>query len=778
MEQLATAARPLRIAIIGAGPAGLYAAEALLKQRTLVLTVDIFNRFPTPFGLVRDGVAPDHQSIKAVIRVFDKVLADSRVRFFGNVTYGVDIHHEELKHFYDQIIYAAGAQADRRMGIPGEESPNSLPATAFVGWYNGHPGYHDLPIDLSCERAVVVGNGNVAMDVTRMLVTSPDVLMKTDIAAHALKQLRESKIREVVILGRRGAAQASFTNAEIKELGKLEAVDVIVDPQDLELDPNSRATVGENRVAAANLEYLRAYAAPTEHSAPRRITMRFLVSPVEIVSVNGQITAVKIERNELVVAPNGALVAKGTGKFERIEAGLVLRSIGYRSVPIEGVPFDHTTSTMSNVAGRIVHSDTRKTVPGEYVVGWAKRGPTGLIGNNKPDAAATVEAMLTDLPTLQGISDECRDLVLIQTFLHRRNIDYVTYQDWKQLDRYEVARGAEQGCPRVKVTTTSEMMTIIHQARKDSTVGVMVMALGTPAGSDDIEAYYTRMRAGRPPTPELLSDLQHRYAAIGGRSPLLERTLAQARGLQAALDQTDPGRFNVTLGMQHSNPFIEDGVAELVASGVQQVVGLVLAPHYSRLSVGVYRERLKAANTPSLPLSVIEHWHLAPGYLDFLETSLQATLEKMIRKHGVDANKIEVLFTAHSLPMRILAVNDPYPEQVRETAEAVASRLSLQRWAIAWQSAGRTAEPWIGPALLDVLAELPGRGGEGVVVCSAGFVSDHLEILYDLDIEARQAAQRLGLAFERTPMPNDDPSFLAALASVVRSHVEACDGKS
>jgi ferredoxin--NADP+ reductase len=193
MERLATAARPLRIAFIGAGPAGLYAAEALLKQSALVLTVDIFNRFPTPFGLVRDGVAPDHQSIKAVIRVFDKVLADPRVRFFGNVTYGFDIHHEELKHFYDQIIYAVGAQADRRMGIPGEESPNSLPATAFVGWYNGHPSYHDLPIDLSCERAVVVGNGNVAMDVTRMLVMSPDVLMKTDIAAHALKKLRESR---------------------------------------------------------------------------------------------------------------------------------------------------------------------------------------------------------------------------------------------------------------------------------------------------------------------------------------------------------------------------------------------------------------------------------------------------------------------------------------------------------------------------------------------------------------------------------------------------------
>lgn len=316
-----------------------------------------------------------------------------------------------------------------------------------------------------------------------------------------------------------------------------------------------------------------------------------------------------------------------------------------------------------------------------------------------------------------------------------------------------------------------------HQNKDQATIGVMVMALGTPAGPDDIETYYTRMRGGHPPSPELLSDLQRRYAAIGGRSPLLENTRAQARGLQAALDQADPGRFRVTPGMQHSRPFIEDSMAELIESGVQQVIGFVLAPHYSRLSVGVYSERLKAANTTSLPLSVIEHWHLAPGYLDFLETSLRATLEKMIRKNDVDAGNIEVLFTAHSLPVRILAMNDPYPQQLRETAEAVASRLSLQRWAIAWQSAGRTTEPWIGPALLDVLAELPDRGVEGVVVCSAGFVSDHLEILYDLDIEARQAAQRLGLAFERTPMPNDDPGFLAALASVVRSHVDADDGK-
>jgi ferredoxin--NADP+ reductase len=465
MEQLATTTRPLRIAIIGAGPAGFYAAEKLLKQPDLVLTIDVFNRFPTPFGLVRDGVAPDHQSIKAVVRVFDKILADPRVRFFGNVTYGVDIHHTELKQFYDQIVYAVGAQADRRMGIPGEDLPNTFPALSFVGWYNGHPDYRDLPIDLSGARAVVVGNGNVAMDVTRMLVLSPQTLLKTDIADHALEKLRESRIREVVVLGRRGAAQAAFTTPEIKELGQLDGVDVIVDPHNIELDPASLVDIATDRTAKANLECLHGYAARIERSARRRISMRFLASPVEIVGVNGRMRAVRIEHNELVVDSNGGLRSKGTGTFETIEAGLVLRSIGYRSVPIEGVPFDYATSTINNIAGQVVHPNTGEVVPREYVVGWAKRGPTGLIGNNKPDSAATVEAMLADLPTLQGISDDLRDLSRVVAFLRERGIDYVTYQDWKILDQYEVACGTGQGRPRVKVTTVPEMMAVIHRGR-------------------------------------------------------------------------------------------------------------------------------------------------------------------------------------------------------------------------------------------------------------------------------------------------------------------------
>jgi ferredoxin/flavodoxin---NADP+ reductase len=466
MARLGTTDRPLRVAIVGAGPAGLYAAQALLDQPGLVLTIDVLNRFPTPFGLVRDGVAPDHQSIKAVTRVLEQTLADPRVRFFGNVTFGVDLHHHDLKRLYDQVVYAVGAQADRRMSIPGEDLPNSLGALAFVGWYNGHPDYRDLPVDLGCERAVVVGNGNVAMDVTRMLVRSHDELAATDMADHALEALRSSRVREVVVLGRRGAAQASFTTPELRELGKLAGVDVVVDPHDIELDPASRAGIEDDRTAKANLRHLQDYAARTERTAPRRIVLRFLASPVEVLGANGRVEAVRVERNQLVVDYNGGLRSKGTGQFEVIEAGLMLRSIGYRTVPIEGVPFDPATSTVNNIAGQITHPNTGEVAPGEYVAGWAKRGPTGRIGNNKPDSVSTVAAMVADLGTLKGVRDDQRDPSRVEALLRRRGIRYASYQDWRALDAHEQARGAALGRPRVKLTTVPEMLEVIDGARE------------------------------------------------------------------------------------------------------------------------------------------------------------------------------------------------------------------------------------------------------------------------------------------------------------------------
>ncbi|HJZ47411.1 MAG TPA: FAD-dependent oxidoreductase [Roseiflexaceae bacterium] len=463
-QALGTEARPLRVAIVGAGPAGFYAADALLKQPNLVCSIDFFNRFPTPFGLVREGVAPDHQSIKAVTRIYDKIAFDPRVRYFGNVTFGADIQHEDLKAHYDQIVYAVGAQADRRMNIPGEDLIDSYPATAFVGWYNGHPDYRDMQFDLSHERVVVVGNGNVAMDVTRILVTDPDELAKTDIADHALAALRASKVREVVMLGRRGPAQAAFTNAELKEFGELSGVRTIVDPADLELDEHSAASLAEDKIAAKNVEVLREFAARSDWQGERTISMRFLVSPIHIIGdQHGEVKAVEIEKNQLVLDENGGLRAKGIAVFETINTGMVLRSVGYRGVPLKGVPFDEASFTITNIAGRVVHSTSGETIDGEYVVGWAKRGPSGVIGTNKPDAVSTVAAMIEDLPTLPGAADENRDPNIIEALLKQRKPDYVTYAGWKVLDACEVKRGAEQGRPRVKVTRVPEMLSIIKQ---------------------------------------------------------------------------------------------------------------------------------------------------------------------------------------------------------------------------------------------------------------------------------------------------------------------------
>jgi ferrochelatase len=293
----------------------------------------------------------------------------------------------------------------------------------------------------------------------------------------------------------------------------------------------------------------------------------------------------------------------------------------------------------------------------------------------------------------------------------------------------------------------------------EAPTGVLLMAYGTPATPADIEAYYTHVRRGRPPTEEQLADLRRRYDAIGGTSPLLERTQEQAAGIQAALG----AGFRVQLGMKHAPPFIEDGVAALAAAGVTRLVGLVLAPHYSVLSVGEYAGRAeKAAAEAGVTFTMVKSWHLAPGYLDLLAGFVTDEVERL------GADPVEVVFTAHSLPVRILDMGDPYPDQLAETAAAVAARAGVERWSVGWQSAGRTPEPWIGPDLLAILPTLLEAGAAGVVVCAAGFVSDHLEVLFDLDVEARAAADQLGLAFTRTPSPNAHPAFCATVAHVVR----------
>ncbi len=340
MPQPGTAEMPLRVAIIGSGPSGFYAAESLFRQPNIVVMVDMFDRLPTPHGLVRGGVAPDHPKIKSVSKVYDKTAANPNFRFFGYVEFGKDVTHAELKAHYHAIIYAVGAQTDRRMGIPGEDLNGSYAATEFVGWYNAHPDYRDFTFDLSQENAVVIGNGNVAMDVARILASSYDELRKTDIADYALEALRNSKVKDITMLGRRGPTQAAFTNPELKEFGELAEADVIVLPEDIALDPLSRAALEAEHDATAekNMKTLEEYAQRPTGNKKKRIHMRFLWSPVELLGTN-HVEQMKLVKNELQAAPDGSLKARATDKFETIPVGLVFRSIGYMGVPLADLPF-------------------------------------------------------------------------------------------------------------------------------------------------------------------------------------------------------------------------------------------------------------------------------------------------------------------------------------------------------------------------------------------------------------------------------------------------------
>ncbi|MGH3263201.1 MAG: FAD-dependent oxidoreductase, partial [Trebonia sp.] len=364
-----------RVAIIGAGPSGFYATDQLLKAG---FEVDLLDALPTPFGLVRAGVAPDHPKIKSVTRVYAKTALNDSFRFFGGVTLGSDVSREELLERYHAVVYAVGTSTDNRLGIPGEDRPGSHPATEFVAWYNGHPQFADHEFDLNQRRAVVVGNGNVAIDVARMLVLDPSELAPTDTADHALEAFEAAGVTEVVLLGRRGPAQASFTNPELRELGELNRADVIVDPSQLEgiAEP-------DDITRRKNVEILREYAARPPTGRSHRLELRFLRSPVEILGEGetGPVTGVRVAINRLVTGADGRVQAEPTGEEELIECGLVLRSIGYRGQPLAGVPFDQRRGLIRNEGGRVVCDEG--VCRGEYVVGWIKRGPSGVIGTNK-----------------------------------------------------------------------------------------------------------------------------------------------------------------------------------------------------------------------------------------------------------------------------------------------------------------------------------------------------------------------------------------------------------
>ncbi len=449
--KIGTQERPLRVAIVGSGPSGFYAAGQLLAHKELTAEVDLFERLPTPWGLVRGGVAPDHPKIKSVSRVYEKTARKPGFRFFGNVEIGRDVSHEELAGWYDAVLYAVGTAGDRKAGIPGEDLPGSHSATEFVGWYNGHPDFRDHEFDLSGERAIVVGNGNVAVDVARMLTLTHDELAATDTADHAIEAFDAAGIQEIVILGRRGPQQAAFTNPELLELGELSDADIVVDPADLQIEAEFHDD-GLEGTAKRNMEILHEYAQRSPAGKSKRVVLRFLTSPLEIVG-DGRVEAVKVARNELYRDDAGVLRARATDHVETLEAGIVFRAIGYTGVALPGLPFDERRGVIPNEGGRV--TGTERT----YVAGWIKRGPSGVIGTNKKCATETVDALLADLESGRLVAQaDPADPAAIAAELQARRPELVDYAGWELIDQAERGAGEPHGRPRVKLTTTDELL--------------------------------------------------------------------------------------------------------------------------------------------------------------------------------------------------------------------------------------------------------------------------------------------------------------------------------
>ena len=452
-----------RAAVIGAGPSGFYAADQLLKAN---VGVDLFDALPTPYGLVRAGVAPDHPKIKSVTRMYDKTAQHPDFRFFGGVELGADVTPEDLLERYHAIVYAVGTHTDNRLGIPGDDRPGSVAATEFVAWYNGHPAYADEAPDLSCARAVVIGNGNVAIDVARMLVLEPDELASTDTADHAIEAFARASVTEVVILGRRGPAQAAFTNPELRELGELARADVVVDPAELELDPQSAVWLESEDASPTvrrNVAMLREFAARRPTGKSHRIELRFCRSPVEILGDgDGPVTGLRVVRNRLEPDSRGGVRAMATNDHELMSCGLVIRSIGYRGRRLPGVPFDERRGLIRNDGGRVCEDDgTART--GEYAVGWIKRGPSGVIGTNKKCAADTVARLLDDLARGRLNDPPAAGGDAIEPWLRTRVPGLVTWGGWEAIDEHERGLGAPAGRPRVKLVRVGDMLAVAGQ---------------------------------------------------------------------------------------------------------------------------------------------------------------------------------------------------------------------------------------------------------------------------------------------------------------------------
>ncbi|HEX5820225.1 MAG TPA: FAD-dependent oxidoreductase [Solirubrobacterales bacterium] len=457
---IGTEEKPLRVAIVGSGPAGFYTAEHVLKHEGTHAEVDMFDRLPTPYGLVRFGVAPDHPKIKSVIRVYEKTAARPEFRFFGNVEVGKHITVDELRDRYHAVVFAYGTATDRQLGIPGEDLPGSHPATEFVNWYNAHPDFADRAFDLSCERVVVIGNGNVAADVARMLALTRDELSETDTADHAIEAFAGSGVKEILVLGRRGPAQAAFTNPEVRELGEMVNADIDIDAGEMELDEISREWLDSEDADPTNrrnVEILTDFSGREPEGKAQKITLRFLRSPIEIQG-DGKVERIVVGKNELQRGDDGRIRAVDTGERETIECGMVLRSIGYKGIPIEGIPFDDGRGLIHNDCG-CVHDGEGNQVPGLYAVGWIKRGPSGVIGTNKKDAQETVDRLFEDLEAGRVPDPElASDRGSIEALLNERKPDHITFEGWQAIDAAEVEAGKPRGRPRVKFCRTDEML--------------------------------------------------------------------------------------------------------------------------------------------------------------------------------------------------------------------------------------------------------------------------------------------------------------------------------
>lgn len=457
MSKLGSTDNPLLVAVVGSGPSGFYATEALIKS-DISVKIDMYERLPCPYGLVRSGVAPDHPKLKQAIQLYDKIAEAPEFNLVANVKVGSDLGVDELRNAYHAIIFTCGAETDRKLGIPGEDLPGSHTATEFVGWYNGHPDYRDHVFDLSHEVAVIIGQGNVAADVSRILSKTVDELKHTDIAQHALDALAESKIREIYVIGRRGPAQAKFTPKELREFGELADCDVVVDPAELELNPTSQQELEEKTNIGSKKIYdqFAEYAARKLSGKTRRCFFQFLRSPVELLG-NTRIEKVRLEKNRL----SGEAFkqsARGSGETYEMDAGILFRSIGYRGIPIPGVPFHDSWGVFPNEDGRI--TENGEIIPRLYTAGWIKRGPTGIIGTNRADSVATVASLLADIGKLDN-SETRQRVKAIYPILDDRGIRYINYDEWRKIDAAEIERGQPKQKPREKFTYVNEMLAVL-----------------------------------------------------------------------------------------------------------------------------------------------------------------------------------------------------------------------------------------------------------------------------------------------------------------------------